>query len=230
MLDFSRRARLASSDLGRRAALMGAAALIALVGTGFLLAMLWTVLALELGWGSVWASLAIAILCLMVAGLLALAARKPRHVMPAAGDLTREIKARGVLASEAAMAGMRKKADLAGRTVMQSLFGLRDRVRHDTDAMADRLDATASRVAQAAHRPQRREAQPDARRPSFGPRDDAAAGAGQAGQGTGEGFLAHAARLRASPGLALVSAFAVGLALASAIGGSEDDDDDALDV
>lgn len=220
MLDFTRRARLASADLGRRAGLIGAAAVIGLTGAGFAIAALWTGLARGLGWGPGWASVAIAVLCLIIAAVLAAVARKARHAMPNADDLKREVRARTILASEAAMAGMRRQADRSARTASQKLHGLWDRARHDADMAADRIDAAAARMTGAGGR-----RPPDERQES----QQAASGSGrfsQAGAGAA-GFAGQFARLRASPGLALVSAFAVGLALAGAIAGRGDEDDEA---
>lgn len=227
MLDVTRRFHLALSDLGRRAGLMAGAGLAGLVGGGFLLAALWSWLAHGLHWGPALASLAIGALCVVIAGVLMLAGRKAQHDMPTAGDVQAELEARAKLATGAAIGAVKTRADQARSAAEQRLHGLWDRVRYRADRAAEGLDTTAAKVAETV-------AETASRATGRG-----AAGRGGSGSRPGGvppqdplGDVLHNARdmaeqfarSRAAPGVALVSAFAVGLALANLFGGDDEDD------
>ena len=124
MLDVTRRFHLALSDLGRRSGLIVGAAVLAAIGAGFLLAALWTFLARNLHWGPLLASLAVAGLCLVIAGGLLFAARDTRHTMPTAGDVQAEMEARARLATEAAIGAVKARATQATASAGQRLHGL----------------------------------------------------------------------------------------------------------
>ncbi len=222
MLNVSRRFHLALSDLGRRAGLMAGAGLALLVGAGFLLAALWSWLAHGLGWGPALASLAIGGLCLLIAAGLALAGRKARHAMPTAGDVQAEVEARAKLAADAAIGAVKTQAAQAKTAAEQRLHGLWDRTRYRADRAAEGLDATAARVADTVAGVASR----------AGGGSGAAAGPGGAADPLGEALngardmAEQFARSRAAPGVAVASAFAIGLALANLFGGADDEDED----
>lgn len=121
MLDFAQRLKLALSDTARRTGMKAGAGVVFAIGLGFLLAALWSWLAHDLGWGPALASLAIGGGFTVIALILLLLARKPRHVMPTSDDLKREVEARVTLAKEAAVMRARGEAnrvlDMAGNKV-----------------------------------------------------------------------------------------------------------------
>lgn len=218
MLDFTRRARLAGADLGRRAGLLAGAGLLAAIAGGFLLAALWSYLAHGLHWGPAAASLALALLCLLGAAVLGLLGRARRHAMPTPADLGRELRARGVLATESVMAALRHRVALGGETARQRVFGIGDRARHGVDAAADRLDAAAARMAG-------KVSGADPAQSAAPGLDPAALAAGLTAAREGAGRF-----VRTSPVLALASAFAVGLVLAGAVAPADDEDDEDGDA
>lgn len=206
MWDVNRRFHLALSDLGRRAGLAVAGGVLMAVGAGFLLAALWSWLAHGLGWGPAAASLAVAGLCLLAALGLLLAARRARHAMPGAGDVRAEAEARARLATQAAVGAVKTRAEQARNAAGQHLQGFLDRGRYQADRAASGLDAAAEKVAE------------KMAGGSPGPMADPVAEAMETARGMAEQF----ARSRAAPGVALVSAFAIGLALANLFGSDED--------
>jgi hypothetical protein len=111
MFDFARNAKLALGDTARRAALKGAAGLVAVFGGGFLVAALWSYLATELGWGSSLASLAIGGGLVAIAVVLIIMSSRTKHKMPTSDDLKKEVEARVSLATDAAVARARTEAD-----------------------------------------------------------------------------------------------------------------------
>lgn len=117
MFDFAQRMQLAVKDRLRGTGLKAGAGLLGAVALGFLLAALWSFLAHELGWGSALASLAVAVLLLVLAGVL-VALSKPREPMPTGEDLKREVEARLSLAADIAADRARAEAarvmDMAG--------------------------------------------------------------------------------------------------------------------
>lgn len=238
MLDVTRRFHLALSDLGRRAGLMAGAAIAGLVGAGFLLAALWSWLAHGLHWGPALASLAVGALCAVIAGGLMLAARKAQHDMPSTDDVQAELHARARLATDAAIGAVKTRAEQARSAAGQRLHGLWDRVRYRADRAAAGLDTTAARVAEtvaetvggtasragghggaARSRPGHPPAGAQEGAPNGAPPPDPLAGALHNARAMAE----HFARSRAAPGVAVVSAFAVGLALANLFAGDDED-------
>lgn len=232
MLDVTRRFRLALSDLGRRSALVAGAGLAGLVAAGFLLAALWSWLAHGLGWGPALASLAIAGLCLVVAGVLLALARNQRHAMPTGGDVKAEVEARAHLAKEAAIGAVKARAGQARDAAGQHLHGIWDGMRYRADRAAGGLDSAAASLAETAARATARAAGHGARRPgapdSAGPGAAASPALGEVAGNLRE--LAETfARSRAAPGVALASAFAIGLTLAGIMAGDDEDEDEGGD-
>lgn len=103
MLDYARRLRSAVSDTGRRAGLKAAAGILGAVAAGFLVAALWTFLRHHAGLGSLGASLVVALLFAVGAGVLWMMGSKVRHPVPSTDELKREVEARARLAADAAV-------------------------------------------------------------------------------------------------------------------------------
>ncbi|MBK4217286.1 phage holin family protein [Paracoccus caeni] len=118
MFDYAQRLKLALGDTARRTGLKVGAGAVLVVGLGFLLAALWSWLAHDLDWGPTFASLTVGGGFILIALILLLMARKPKHVMPTSDDLKREVEARVTLAKEAAVERVRGEAnrvlDMAG--------------------------------------------------------------------------------------------------------------------
>ena len=111
MFDFARNAKLALTDKARRAALKGAAGVVAVIGLGFLTAALWSYLANELGWGPTLASLTIGGALVVIALIIVAVSSREKHKMPSSDDLRKEVEARVTLATDAAVAKARAEAD-----------------------------------------------------------------------------------------------------------------------
>ena len=111
MLEFAQNMKRGLSDSVRRTGMKAAGGTLGAVASGFLLAALWSFLATDLDWGSTYASLAVAGLLLLIAIILFLAARRPRHTMPTGDDLKRELQARVSLAKDAAVAQAKDRID-----------------------------------------------------------------------------------------------------------------------
>ncbi len=126
MFDFARNAKLALTDKARRAALKGAAGLVAAVGLGFLIAALWSYLATELDWGAALASLAIGGGFVVIALVLIAMSSREKHKMPSSDDLKKEVEARVSLATDAAVARARSEADKVVATVESKAHSLMD--------------------------------------------------------------------------------------------------------
>ena len=102
MIDYVQRLQLALSDLARRVGLKAVAGVVIAVGAGFLLAALWSFLAIQLGWGPTYASLAIGAGFVAIAAILLILSSRKKYEMPTTDDLKREVEARLALAADAA--------------------------------------------------------------------------------------------------------------------------------
>ncbi|RJL19082.1 phage holin family protein [Paracoccus siganidrum] len=121
MFDYAQRLKLALTDTARRSAFKAAAGVVFAIAAGFLLAALWSALDSGLGWGPIYASLAIGAGFVAIGAILLLVAARPRHAMPTTDELKREVEARVNLAADAAVDRARteaaRMADMAGNKV-----------------------------------------------------------------------------------------------------------------
>lgn len=217
MFAYGRKMQLALSDRLRRAGLMAGAGGALLVGSGFLLAALWTWLASYLGWGPLWASLAIGAGFALIGLILLAISGHERHPVPGTDELGAEIEERVNLmvdaaldkaagAADAAVDRAKRKATRLMDAAGQRMQAASDQVGYGADRLADRAEAQAQT---AAHRLR------EAARDGFGtaptPPEDARARAG------------HPRSAAFAP---LIGAFAVGLTLASRLRGRRRSDDD----
>jgi len=216
MFAYTRNLQLALTDKLRRAGLMAGAGVALLVAAGFLLAALWTWLAYHLHWGPLWASLAIGAGFLLIGIILMLAGGKERHPTPSTDELKAEIEEQLHLAADAAV---EKVSGLADRTLdrasekagemvdraSQRVHSVADTLAYRADRFADRTEA---RVVGAV-----RKAGESASRKLGLPADAA------------ERVAQGATQSRAAPFVPLIGAFAIGMTLASRLGGRRSEDD-----
>lgn len=118
MFDYANKVQLALTDTARRTGIKVGAAVVLTIGAAFLLAALWSYLAHNLRLGPAMASLIIGG-ALVVISLIAFAiASRRRHHMPTTDDLKREVEERVSLAADAAVERARAEAlrvvDMAG--------------------------------------------------------------------------------------------------------------------
>lgn len=216
MFAYGKKMQLALSDKLRRAGLMAGAGAVLLIGAGFLLATLWTWLATHLGWGPLWASLAIGAGFSLIGLILLLLASRERHPTPSTDELRSEIEERANLMVDAALNKATGAADAAINRATQKatrLMGaagqrvqaVSDQVAYGADRFADRAEAQAQT---AAHRV----------------REAAESGLGTASAALDEA-AARAGRSRTAAVAPLIGAFAVGLTLASRLRGRRHQDD-----
>ena len=125
MLDYVNRLQLAVKDTARRSVMKVVAGVILGIAAGFLMAALWSFLAVNLGWGSMLASLTIGGGLALIALIFLAVANRRKHTMPTTDDLKREVEARVSLATDAAVNRARTEAarvvDMAGNRA-QSLM------------------------------------------------------------------------------------------------------------
>ncbi|MDO5658072.1 MAG: phage holin family protein [Paracoccus sp. (in: a-proteobacteria)] len=209
MLDYFRNMQLALTDTVRRTAMKAGAGVVMVIGAGFLMAALWTFLAHELGWGSMYASLTIGGVFVLIAIVVILMAGKPRHTAPKPEELGKEISARLNMAADTAIdkvkTGARETLDSAEKGVSR---------------MIDKVGATANRFAD----------DTEARVQGFA-RGTVAPAARSIGL-TEENYEAareqihRATQHKAAPAVGLIGAFATGLAIASKLQDWRQRDDD----
>jgi len=209
MFDYARRMKLAVSDMGRRAALKAAAAVLALIAAGFLIAALWTLFARTFGWGPLWASVVVAVLFGVIAGVLLAMSSKVEHPVPSTDELKREVEARVSLAAKAGMDQAKEKArevmDLAENKVHAAI----DTASYKASSLVGDAEAKVQQFA--------RNTVSDAARKvglDGGPVDELLDLVGEVRQS------------RAGPVLGVLGAFVVGMALASRMGQREEYEDD----
>lgn len=110
MFVFGQRVRLALGDCARRTGLRAAACGALLIAAGFLIAALWSALAYGLGWGAIYASLAIGLVFLLIGLALLMLGGQPRHQMPSARDLRQEVGMQASMMTDALAAQARNEA------------------------------------------------------------------------------------------------------------------------
>lgn len=201
MFDYARKLQLAASDMGRRVGLKAAAAVVGLVAAGFLIAALWTFLADTLDWGPLAASLVVAVLFGAVAGVLLAMSNKVQHPVPSTDELKREVEARASLAAEAALDRAKEKAREVVDMAENRVHGLIDTASYKASSLVGDAEArvqkfTHSTVSTVAHK----------------------AGLDSGVVDDVKGFVQDMRASRAGPAVGVLGAFAVGIALASALG------------
>lgn len=208
MFDYARNMQLALSDAGRRVAMKAAAGAVFALAAGFLLAALWTFLARNLGWGSLGASLAIGILFVIVGVVLLSMSKKVEHPVPSTDELKAEVETRLSLATDAALEKARVKATEVVDTVENKVHTLMDNAAYKAEKFASDAEAKVQGFTRNV--------------------------AGQAAQKVGltPGFFADAQntvdRVKHSDMVTippLLSAFAIGIAIANRIKGRRQSDD-----
>lgn len=200
MFDYVNKLQLALGDKARRTGLTIGAGIVALIGAGFLTAALWSWLAWYQELGPALASLIIGGGFVLI-GLLILAAVGPqRHQMPTSAELKAEVEMRLSDATEAAFDMAKLKASAAvddAQARVTSLFGAAG------DTALGVVNAASARV------------------------QDAASSVGLTGETVQEAKAAfdHATQHRAAPAVGVAGAFAVGMAIASALASRRSKDD-----
>lgn len=141
MFDYARNMQLALSDAGRRVAMKAAAGAVFALAAGFLLAALWTFLARNLGWGPLGASLAIGILFVIVGVVLLSMSKKVQHPVPSTDELKAEVETRPSLATDAALEKARIKATEVVDTVENKVHVLMDEAAYKAEKFASDAEA-----------------------------------------------------------------------------------------
>lgn len=153
MFDYAQRLQLALKDTARRSAMKAVAGVILAIAAGFLVAALWSFLAHNLEWGPALASLAVAVLFVVVALILFVMSKQTKHEMPTTDDLKKEVEARVSLAADAAVQNARAEAervvDMAGNKVSSLMDEASYRVTKLADDTERRVFGVARNAAQA---------------------------------------------------------------------------------
>lgn len=212
MFDYAQRLQLALKDTARRSAMKAVAGLVLAVAAGFLIAALWSFLAHNLGWGPALASLAIAILFVVVALILLGMSKRTQHEMPTTTDLKNEVEARVTLAADAAFEKARAEAERVMDMAGNKVSSLMDEASHRATKLAD-----------------------DTERRVFGVARNAAQAVGFSSSNMeavrsrvedATDTLSRANSSNAASMAKLLGAFAIGVTLAAKLREQQDDDDD----
>ncbi|NHF72486.1 phage holin family protein [Paracoccus xiamenensis] len=192
MFDYVNKLQLALGDKARRTSAKAGAGVVALIGAGFLIASLWSWLAWNMEYGPALASLIIGGGLVLLA-LIILAATKPvRHQMPTSDELKSEIEMRLSNATDAAFDRAKFKAEETMDSVQNRVTSL---VGTAGDKARGVFEAAGSRA------------------------QDAASTVGLTGENLQDAkdVIDRASHHRAAPAVGLAGAFAVGMAVASAL-------------
>lgn len=141
MFDYARNMQLALTDTVRRTAMKAAGAVVIALGAGFLLAALWTFLADTLGWGPLWASLAIGVVFVVIGLIVMGRGGQVKHPVPSTDELRAEVETRVSLATDAALEKARVKATEVVDTVEHKVNTLVDDVTLKAHEFADTAEA-----------------------------------------------------------------------------------------
>ena len=200
MFDYVNKLQLALGDKARRTGLKIGAGVVVLIGAGFLTAALWSWLAWHQDLGPALASLIIGggftLIGLVILGTVG----PPRHEMPSSAELKSEVEMRLSNATEAAFDMAKLKASAAvddAQARVSSLFGAAG------DTARGVLSAAGARAQDAAS--------------TVGLTEETLQDAKQA--------INHATQHRAAPAVGLAGAFAVGMAIASALRSRRSEED-----
>lgn len=145
MFDYARNMKLALADTARRTAIKAVAGVVAALGLGFLLAALWSFLASPayMGWGPMYASLAIGGGFILIALIALMMSRKVKHEPPTVDDLKGEVSARLDLAMSRAADAAEKRVQNFTDRAEQKVAGLVDSVGFRANDLASRAERKA---------------------------------------------------------------------------------------
>ncbi|AUM73804.1 phage holin family protein [Paracoccus jeotgali] len=211
MFDYVNKLQLALGDKARRTGLKAGAGAALLVGAGFLVAALWSWLAWNLELGPALASLIIAVLFMVIGGIIWMMAKAQHHPMPTTDELKHEVEARLALATDAALDKAKFKAEEAMDSAQARVVSLYDQATGKVRRVVNRTEDKARDLA-----------------------SDAEQMAGTAARKVGltddnidamRDTVDRAVHSRAAPGIGVAGAFAIGIAIASALKGRSDDDE-----
>ncbi len=141
MFDYARNMQLALTDTARRTAMKAAGGAVIALGAGFLLAALWTFLARTLGWGPLWASLAIGVLFVVIGLIVMSKGGQVKHPVPSTDELRAEVETRVSLAADAALEKARATANEVVDTVEHKVNTLVDTATVKAHDFADAAEA-----------------------------------------------------------------------------------------
>lgn len=147
MFVYARNLQLALKDKLRRAGMAAVAGVALMLAAGFLLAALWTFLAVQMGWGSMYASLAIGGGLVLIALVLLLMAKSERHRTPTTQELQAEVTERVSALADTAMTRATTAAETAMDRASTKANELLDRAGHSAHSFADDLTYRADRLA-----------------------------------------------------------------------------------
>ncbi|MBA4489348.1 phage holin family protein [Paracoccus sp. S1E-3] len=203
MFDYVNRLQLALGDKARRTSLKLGAAVAALIGLGFLIAAVWSLLAWNLELGPTVASLIVGGVFVLVGLVIWSQSGSERHRMPTGDELKTEVEMRLQGAADAAINKVKSTAteavDNAQAHVAAFFGGAPDKARDLVKTAGSGVGAMASNAVKGA--------------------------ASKAGLGNDELNEVKAKVERAAPGIGLVGAFAVGMAIANALASRRSEDD-----
>ncbi|MDO5529153.1 MAG: phage holin family protein [Paracoccus sp. (in: a-proteobacteria)] len=198
MLDYANRMQLAIGDTVRRTGMKAGAGVVIAIGAGFLLAGLWTFLAHHLGWGSMWASVAIGAIFVLIGVVVIMMASKVRHEVPPASDLGKEVTARLNLAADTAIDKVKTGASDAFRSAEDSVSRVIDRAGSTVNRLADTTEAKMQSFKNETLIPAAR-----------------SVGLTEENYEAAKDSVHRAAQHKAAPAVGLIGAFGAGLAIAS---------------
>ncbi|SDD75925.1 Putative Holin-X, holin superfamily III [Paracoccus isoporae] len=211
MFDYVNKVQLALSDKARRTGLKAGAAVIALIALGFLLSALWSFLAWRLELGPTYASLIIGGGFLLIALILQLMSNSEKHSMPSTDELKNEVEARLSLAADTALDKAKFKAEETMDSAQQRVHALFGKAEDTARGFVSRTESKVHDVTA-----------------------DVSTKAGDLAEKVGltdrnlreaKDSFDRATQSRAAPGVGIVGAFAVGMAIAGALRGRRDRDD-----
>lgn len=225
MFDYVNKVQMALGDKARRTGLKVGAGVVALIAVGFLLSALWSFLAWRLELGPTYASLIIGGGFLLIALILLMMSKSERHSMPTTDELKNEVEARLSLAADTALDKAKFKAEETMDSAQQRVHALFGKAEDTARGFVSRTESKVHDVT-----------------------SDVTAKAGDLAQKVGltdqnlreaKDSFDRATQSRAAPGVGIVGAFAVGMAIAGALRGRRgkddfyyddfDDDDDGRD-
>lgn len=208
MFDYVRKLKLAASDTGRRVGLKAAAAVVGLVAAGFLIAAFWTLLADTFDLGSLWASVIVFVVFLVIAAILWSMSNTVKHPVPSTDELKREVEARASLAAEAGLEMAKTKAREVVDLADNRIHSLLDAASEKAAGLVDSAEAKVQGFTR-------------------GAMVDAAdkVGLNQERMDDLAELATNVRQSRATPVIGVAGALALGLALASRFGRRDDYDD-----
>lgn len=210
MFDYAQRLQLALKDTARRSAMKAVAGVILAIAAGFLIAALWSFLAHNLDLGPALASLIVALLFVIVAAVLWITSRTPKHTMPTTNDLRREVEARVTLATDAAVAKVRTEAERVVDMAGNKAAALMDEATYRANKLADDTERRVYGVARNAAQ-------------SVGLTPGNVSALASRIEGASD-TLSRANQSNVASVAKLLGAFAIGITLAAKLGERRDDD------